>query len=153
MQAARPVLEDLAKAGYPVTWIINLSQYGKYQKAIPILLQWLPKTQDVNVKAAIVAALQVRWLPKSAASVILDEYLKTENERVKFTLGTCLGYLANPEIIDDLLAIAVDKRNGTSRKPLVAGLGKVKPKKVVEALMSLLEDPQVKGHAVQAWAN
>jgi DNA-binding transcriptional regulator/RsmH inhibitor MraZ len=131
MQAARPVLEDLAKAGYPVTWIINLSQYGKYQKAIPILLQWLPKTQDVNVKAAIAGALQVRWLPKSAASVILDEYLKTENEneRVKFTLGTCLGYLANPEIIDDLLAIAVDKRNGTSRKPLVAGLGKVKQKR------------------------
>jgi len=149
--AARPVMDELAKIGYPVTWITNISQYGKYEKAIPILLEWLQKSENFDVRAATAVALCVAWLPKSAAGVILTQFLaEKEDNRLKFTLGDCLGQLASPAIADSLIEIVLDKRHGKSRTMIVNRLGKIKGQKTVDALLSLLKDNDLPGQAIVA---
>jgi hypothetical protein len=151
--AAQPVLDELAEVGYPVTWITNLSQYGTYEKAIPVLLEWLQKSENFDVRAAIAAALNVAWLPKSAARLIVPQFLEEkEDNRLKFSLGGCLGYLASPAITDSLIGIVLDKRHGNSRTMIVNRLGKIKDEKTADALLSLLKDNDLPGQAIVALA-
>ena len=50
-QASMPVLVDLAKAGYQVEWIEDLfNKRINYKDAVPILLLWLPKIENLDVK-------------------------------------------------------------------------------------------------------
>jgi HEAT repeat protein len=69
---------------------------------------------------------------------------------LRWTVGNALDVLADDSVFDELAALARDRRYGKARQMIVLGLGKSKRPEVVEVLLSLVDDPDVDGHAVKA---
>jgi hypothetical protein len=59
------LMDDLEAAGYPrdsaFAYFVNSPAEERYDDAIPILIDWLPRIDDEWVRDAIVRALTVPW--------------------------------------------------------------------------------------------
>jgi hypothetical protein len=149
---AAPVVGELRAAGFAIEGIADLfNRRLNYQKAIPILLAWLPKVTNPNVKEDIIRALSVKWAKRTvAAALLLVEFERADDASLRWAIGNALEVLATVEIADDLIRLATDRRYGRARQMVVLGLGKLKDARVVGALIDLLADEDVVGHAVIA---
>ena len=92
-----PILEELGEAGLHVEWISDLyARRLQYKEAIPILLRWLPRTVNNDVKEAIVRALSVPWAKPDAATALVREFRNLppgEAPGLPWALGNALaGY-------------------------------------------------------------
>lgn len=66
----------------------------------------------------------------------------------KWTIGWALGCLANPDLYDEMLEVAQDKRHGAARRMLVEEMHRFKDPRVVDVLIGLLGDPEIRGGAI-----
>src|SRR5438874_12065859 len=74
---AQEVIDELQESGYCVDSLDVLRRSGtRYETAVPILLKWLPKINDLRVKEAIVRALSVPWARPLAAEPLISEFRK-----------------------------------------------------------------------------
>ena len=153
-QASMPVLEDLAKAGYQVEWIEDLfNKRINYKDAIPILLPWLPKIENLDVKEAIVRALSVPWARPIAAPVLVDEFHKLENESntgIKWAIANALSVVADDSVFESIVSLVRDPRHGQAREMLAVALGNMKDPRAQDVLIDLLDDDELAGHAIIA---
>jgi len=154
-RAAAGVLEDLKRKGFDVQSVGELRLRprlggGEYRDAIPVLLQWLPKVTDRNVKEDILRTLSVDWAGQAVASVLLREFQLCEDEHLRWVSGNGLGATADESMLPDLLRLARDGRYGPSRTMIVLALGRFKARAVVAALMDLLDDRDVAMFAIMA---
>ena len=152
---AAPVVEALRSAGFTVESIADLfNKKLSYRDAIPILLDWLPKISNSDVKESIVRALSVKWARHTSASrLLLDEFEQADDPTgsgLRWAIGNALEVLASNEIADSMIALATNRAYGTAREMIVAGLGKLKDPRVTDVLVNLLDDDEVVGHAVIA---
>ncbi len=154
---AAPVLADLAEAGYPVELISDLQQAGvRYPGAIPTLVHWLPRIADRKVKESIVRALSVPWAKPLATPVLIEAFRAlpqtddSEGTGLRWAIGNALEVLADKGVLDDLIAIALDRRYGLARQMVVLGLARPRDARVIPMLISLLGDEDVQGHAALA---
>ena len=155
--AAAPVLDDLARAGYPVALISDLRQARvRYPGAIPTLVHWLPRIEDRRVRESIVRALSVPWAKPLATPALIDlfrtlpESDDPEGTGLRWAIGNALEVLADKSVLDELIEIAEDCRYGRARQMLVLGLARPRDSRVIGVLVTLLEDPEVAGHAAMA---
>ena len=92
--------------------------FGEHQcpipSALPILLEHLQRPYPAAVREGIARALAVR--KASFAWGVLTHLYRSEQEvRVKDGLAVAICAVANAEVIDDLIALARDTRQGPSR--------------------------------------
>ena len=149
---AGPVLIDLAAVGYPVDRIADLpSFYRRYPEAVPVLLDWLGRTDMAGIKEDIVRALTARWIGPDVGARLVDEFRKAPAEgTLRWAVGNALCETARQDVLDDLMDIAKDREYGRSRQMVVNGLGRFKRDEVEVVLIGLLDDDDVVGHAVYA---
>lgn len=153
---SKPVVDELRAYGFDVEYIEDLfNKRFHYEIAIPILLRWLPRAEDLGVKEAVVRALTVKWARPTATPALLKEYRETAHGGVgvhslKWAIGNALEVLATEQDLDDLVEFATDKAHGRSRQMIVLALGKMWDPGAVDVLIGLLDDPDVTGHAVSA---
>lgn len=151
-EIAAPIIEDLQAEGYHVDSLDVLRQSGaRYTNAIPILLKWLPKIADVNVKESIVRTLSVPWAKPKAAAPLISEFRGAPDSSVcglKWAIGNALEIVADNSVFDDLIELVKDKRHGTARQMLAVALGHMKDPRAVDVLIELLDDEQIAGHAI-----
>ena len=124
-----------------------------YAAAIPILLRWLPKTDNLDVKQDIVRCLSVSYAKPTAARPLIDEFRRTEDERatgLRWTIGNALEVVADDAVLDDMIELARNRRYGRAREMLVVGLGNMSEPRVLPVLLGLLNDDEVSGHAIMA---
>jgi HEAT repeat protein len=149
---AAPIIEGLQDAGYHVDSLDVLCQSGaRYASAIPILIKWLPKISDANVKESIVRALSVPWAKPTAAKPLIQEFRNapdTANSGLKWAIGNALSIVADDSVLSDLCELLRDKSHGGSREMLAVALGNMKDPVVVDSLIELLNDEEVAGHAL-----
>jgi HEAT repeat protein len=152
---AAPIVQELRDAAFAVESISDL--YNKklsYERAIPILVAWLPCSTSPIVKEEIVRALSVKWARNTPASkALVDEFERAEGptaDGLRWAIGNSLEVLANDEIADEMIEVATDRRYGKAREMVVVGLGKLKDARVTDVLLKLLDDDEVVGHAVMA---
>jgi HEAT repeat protein len=86
---------------------------------------------------------------------LLDEFRRLDGEppsgeQLRFTIGDSLERIADESVFDEVIAIALDTKHGASRGLVVAALGNMRRARApaVATLMTLLEDPEVRGYAV-----
>jgi HEAT repeat protein len=150
-EAVAPVLQALAEAGFPVPEVMALSRtYSDYRPAIPVLLHWLTLTSHPRVKESIVRALSVHWSKSLAVAPRIDEFGQAKGACYKWAVGNALEVLAGDDVFRELVELACDHQHGKAREMVVMGLGKMKNPEVVDALIGLLRDEQVAGHALCA---
>ncbi|WP_428267206.1 HEAT repeat domain-containing protein [Haliangium sp.] len=151
-RAARGLLDELAAAGFEVEAVADLRGRGRYPRAIPILVRWLPRVDDAGVKEDIIRTLSVPWA-RGATPLLLTEFEKAEDcsgTGLRWAIANALEVLASDEIADELIRLAATPEYGAARQMLVVSLGKLSVEGVDEVLIGLLSDDVVVGHAVMA---
>lgn len=152
-EASKPVLDDLSQVGLDVDWIEDL--YNKrldYQRAIPILLRWLPRVENPSVKEAIVRALSVPWARRTEAPVLLvEEFRRAKSDfGLNWAIGNALSVVADDNVLSDIVGLIRDKTYGKAREMLVVALGNMKSPDVKYTLIELLDDEDLVGYAIMA---
>jgi hypothetical protein len=153
-EASAPVLADLAEAGFNLEWISDLySQKLNYKGVIPILLEWLPRIENLDVKEDIVRALSVPWAKSVAAPLLVSEFNKLEDESntgIKWAIANALSVVADDRVFTEIVSIVNDRRHGKAREMLAISLGNMKDPRAQDVLIGLLGDEVVVGHAIMA---
>jgi hypothetical protein len=126
-----------------------------YGRAVPVLVEWLPRVHDPVVKEIVIRSLTGRKEAKGAGGrALVEEFrrLPSSDEwlSAKWAIGDALATLADASLADDLLELVGDKRHGSARERLCDALARTKDSRAPDALIALLDDPEVAGHAISA---
>lgn len=129
-----------------------------YRAAIPLLCEWLEKTDDAIPKAArekfregVVRSLTVKEARGVAGPVLLREFHRPNvSSEYRWAVGNALEVVAGNGEFQGLVDIARDTRFGADRQMVVLALGRVKRPEAVDVLIPLLVDDDVAGHAAKA---
>jgi HEAT repeat protein len=151
-RTAAPLIAELAELGFEVSSVSELPEtYASYERAIPVLVKWLPAVSDTALKETIVRALSVPFA-KRATALLAQELRKAAPDQasLKWTIANALEVLADDDIFEDVAELVQEKHHGKAREMLALALGKMSNPHAVEVLIELLGDEQVAGHAVMA---
>jgi len=124
-----------------------------YKGAIPILLYWLTRIDNLAVKEEIVRALSVPWAKPTAAPELITAFLQDSADSIfsyKWAIGNALSVVADDSVFDDIVRLVRDKEHGRAREMVAVALGNMKNPQAVDVLIDLLQDEEVAGHALIA---
>jgi hypothetical protein len=152
---AHELLTALGRAGYAVRSVGELLLSSQpYRSAIPILIDWLGKTDDLAVKGDIVQTLSVPWAKPEVVQPLVDEFRRCNDENVRWAVSSGLVTLADDSLFEVIADLARDRSFGRGRLLVVLALGKMKKTpQAVDVLLSQLEDRDVAIAAIEALGN
>jgi hypothetical protein len=143
IRAAAPVEADLRKAGVHVSSVNDLiyCRLRDVPAAIPVLLRWLPKMENLDIKDCIIRALTDKAARPLAAPALIEEFRKNISDLdVKWAIGNALSVVSDDLVFEDLVELLRDKRHGAAREGLALALLNVKrPENRARAEEALLE--------------
>jgi len=152
-----PILAELAESGLFVRSLADLRTSGiKYRAVIPVLLHWLGVVENPRAKGEIVRALSVPWAKPAATKPLIDQFRLISKSVdptglcLRWAIGNALHAVFDDAWFDELANLSTDRHFGRAREMVVLGLGKLKRPEAVDVLLSLVDDPDVDGHAVKA---
>lgn len=150
--AAAPVVRALKKAGFNVAAPGELRDWRiTYPSAVPILLEWLPRLEQVNVREDIVRTLSVPWARPLAAPAMVEEFRREPStDGLRWAVGNALSIIADDSVFEGVAQIASDVQYGRAREMVALALGNMRDPRAVDTLRRLLNDDDVAGHAVIA---
>lgn len=151
---ATPLAEELRRAGFAVDFPDDLYGQGvDYQAAIPVLIDWLPRMENLDVKCGIVRALSVEWARPAAALPLVQEYRRALNmnsiqhDMLRADIANALDVVADPSVAEELMSFVTDKRSSDeARSMLLRALGNAKSATAARFVADRLADetdPQV----------
>ena len=145
-----PIVKELIQIGFNSDDIMELKKYN-YKAAIPILLKWLPRVKNRELRHFIIRSLAVSWAKPIAAKPLIEEFKKEDPLDKKnrlWEIGNSLEVVVDDSVYDDIVKLVTDKRYGDGREMLAMAMGKMKNPKAVDVLIGLLDDNDVAGHAI-----
>jgi len=149
--AAKDVVNELRQMCFRISYVGQLYHGNMcYEVAIPVLMKWLPKIDNIRVKEDIVRALTVKWAKPQAGPLLVDEYDKAMDSLLRWAIGNALSVVADDGVCDDLMRLAKDIGAGIDRQMIVVALGNMKNPAAVDVLIKCLKDENVSGHALMA---
>ncbi|WP_432015298.1 HEAT repeat domain-containing protein [Streptomyces cucumeris] len=164
-ESAVGLLGDLAESGFPVASVGELREWPiKYQAAVPVLVDWLPRVSYLPLVEDIVRTLSVPFAKKQALPTLLKFFRippsvedpmrpassEPGEEHLRWVVGNALGVFAAPAIADELIELALSREFGGARGQIVLSLPRVKDDRVPGVLVSLLDDPTVAPSVIEA---
>jgi len=154
--AAAGALRELAAAqGLHVHKIGELRRYGaRCEPLLGALLNELATTTSRELVEELANVLAAPWARDAAFEPLVERFRTTPNSppTTKAALAHALELLADDRFAPSFVELASDRRHGNARALLVLALGRIDGDGVLEALVDLLPDPGVGGHAVTALA-
>jgi hypothetical protein len=151
-RAAAPVVSELIQTGFQIEGISDLfNKRYNYRYAIPILMKWLPRVENIYIKEEIVRALSVKWAKPDAGPLLVDEFRKADDATsgaLKWAIANALSVVADESVMDDILELVQDRRHGSARQMLAIALGNIGDKRAEDMLIDMLDDEEVAGHAI-----
>jgi len=142
-QAEAPLLNDLRAAGYIVDSVWQLvNTAASYSSALPLLLEHLQREYPVPVREGIARALAVPQA-RFAWDTLINLYRAERDPRAKGGLAVALGVIADDELIDDVIALALDSQHGETRAFLLGALERSTDPKASTTLMQLRSDAEL----------
>jgi hypothetical protein len=152
-EAAAPILSDLASVGILTddVWKVR-AEKKESAKAIPILLDHLQRSYPSEIRAGIAQRLAVRATRKIGWKILVDEYRKTDinDDHVKQSIASALAGASDDSVIDDLIALAKDRSQGSSRILLLRGIRRSRRPEAKEAIEELANDPDL-ATEIKSW--
>jgi HEAT repeat protein len=154
---SKPLREELAAAGFEVSSVAELyNSQMNYEKAIPLLLRWLPKIENPDIKESVVRALTVDWARPQAAPILIEEFRRVTDPSgtgLRWAIGNALATVADDSVFGEVAELAEDRRWGKAREMVTVALGNMRDPRAVPVLQRLLADEEVAGHALIALGN
>jgi hypothetical protein len=122
-----------------------------FEAAAPVLVDWLPRVKTALVKERIVRSLTgEKTATPLALEPLVAEFRRADDHGLKWAIGNALATLADDSIADELVELARDRRHGGSREMLMDALARTKDERALDALVDLVDDDDVAGHAISA---
>jgi HEAT repeat protein len=88
------------------------------------------------------------------ARVLVDEFRRLPNtdewQSAKWAIADALATLADASLAGDLLELLRDRRHGRARQRLCDALARTKDERAPDALIALLDEPDLAGHSISA---
>ena len=147
-----PLLLELRSVGLEIQALSDLvNTSAKYDAAIPILLRHLLLPYSDSMREFIARSLAVPEA-RQAWPTLIAEYRKASmgvgdngfRLGAKDGLACALSAAATEAMMEELVALAKDRTNGSSRLLLLSALKKSKSSIVKQALEELASDPDLK---------
>ena len=136
------LLAELRVIGWDVNSVWDLVNTSKpYPEAIPVLLSHLEKPYSDRTREGIARALAVPDASGAWTTLRAEYESAPSNSGVKHGLAAALAATSNENVIDELVEIAKDRGNGSSRLLLLRGLRKSRSQVARETLAELKDDP------------
>jgi hypothetical protein len=139
----RPIVDRLRAAGLDVGSLDDLVE--PYDAAIPIILDELESGEvrhpllRITLAALLgVTAVRPYW------SRLVTLYTQTSSTFLKDQLAATIGRAAGPRQLDDVIALAQDRRQGGSRVMLIGAIRRSRRQDKGEVLGSLWQDPALR---------
>ena len=114
-------LKDLEKIGYKLFTI--------YKKVVPIVLKYLSKIEDENIKTHLAYFLAVKNY-KEASEKLIKEFYNAKTNEYKIALSKALSTIYNKDILNELLEIAKNKEYKDVNFPIIFTLRKYRDRRV-----------------------
>ncbi|WP_402467644.1 hypothetical protein [Isoptericola aurantiacus] len=144
-RAQKPLLEDLAEVGYPISdvWDDLVPRSESYPEAIPVLVSHLvSRAYPSRVMEGIARALAV---PESKPyfSQILDVFKDSHTKDVRDGTAAALRVLADSNTVPDLIRIIEDPAYGQDRLMFLDAAYKYGGAYGKRLVRSLIKDPEL----------
>jgi hypothetical protein len=148
------MLDELRETG------VNTEEFGVFrraggqpldERAVPVLLAWLPRVEDSRAREAIARSLtgEAKAGQLGAGRVLVAEFPRPENDfAAKWALGNALASLADASVADDLIALLREQEHGRAREMLCEALSRTRDPRAPAVLVELIDDDDVAGHAI-----
>lgn len=143
------LLKDLKTVGINVSTVWNLvNTKARYPKAIPVLIKHLAMPYPEKIKEGIIRALSVRESKGKAGRPLIEEFYKipVENSSLRWVIGNAMISAIDKDLVPDVIAIAKNKENGSSRDRFVFALGKMREE---QTIIDLLDDEEMVVYAIE----
>lgn len=158
IKESAPLIGELREMGYDICTVADLFNLKlEYSSAIPVLVEWLPRMENLDVKTDIIRALAaVAQSDLNLAPIFIEEFRKlppevdTEGSGIRWALANGIKVAATNTEYEDIVQLLEDRSNGYSRQMLTLSLANMKDPRVADELLNLLDDDLVCGHAVMA---
>ncbi len=149
---AAPILEAVAAAaGVEVASLVELRERSG-PEVVRVLLDWLPRVENLDVKQDLVGALAVSWARPAAAAPLIAEFEAIseggEGDGLRWSIADALASVVDSSVVEDLIRLVRDRSSRKARQMLAVALGNVDDGSAVPVLVELLDDEEVAGHAV-----
>jgi hypothetical protein len=143
-QAEAPLVQALAEVGLDVksVWDLVNRATRHYPEAVPLLLGHLQRPYPDAIREGIARALTVAEA-RPHWSTLTRLYQEEHGRQTKDGLAVAIAGIATDEVIEDVIALARDKKHGTSRGLLLFALERSKNPRALQALMELGTDPEL----------
>ena len=136
-EAEAPLVAELRAAGFRVESAWDLVNTARpYPEALPILVEHLQKPYPARVREGIARALAVPQA-KFAWDVFASLYRDEESGDAKDGLAVALAAAADDDVLEDVIALLRESRNGPSRVLLLSVLEESPDPRTRAALMEL----------------
>ena len=123
-------LQDLEKIDYKFFTIYELVLITeKDKKVVPIVLKYLSKIEDENIKTHLAYFLAVKNYKEASEKLIKELYNAKTNE-YRIALLKALSTIYNKDVLSELLEIAKNKEYKDVNFPIISTLNKYKNKRV-----------------------
>ena len=144
--AAAPLKAELATVGFPVegfgsTWFNFRPEHKVF---IPILIKWLPRIENQNVRETIVRLLTDRMARPVAANPLIDEFKRVRGSETwvpyyKATVAAGIAVVADESSFDALVSLVSDPRHGWARGWLLPVFWRMHDPRTDDTLLKVLE--------------
>ena len=123
-------LKDLEKIGYKFFTIYELVLITeKDKKIVPIILKYLSKIEDENIKTHLAYFLAVKNY-KEASEKLIKEFYNAKTNEYRIALSKALSTIYNKDVLSELLEIAKNKEYKDVNFPIIFTLRKYRDKRV-----------------------
>lgn len=147
--------EELREAGFDFE--IGTQAIGfmpKHKKEIlPIAIRYYQlarEQQRYNEQNHFMNFFGFRGFDEVIPQLLVDYYSEETPNLTRWFISDCLYRIRSRNFINEYLDIVSNKNYGQNRKMIVLLLGKLKVERVVPVLIDLLEDEEVRLHAIAA---
>lgn len=144
------IITGLRKRGYSINSINDLMRLSsKERELIPFLSGLLEQFTDENDKEFIVRCLGVKGF-QEIISKLLEEFKTAKGNSYRWAIANSINIIHDMTIEQELITLSENKKYGAGRQMLVLSLGCYKTDSSIKCLRGLLQDEEVRGHALRA---
>ena len=123
-------LKDLEKIGYKLFTIYELVLITeKDKKIVPVILKYLSKIEDENIKTHLAYFLAVKNY-KEASEKLIKEFYNAKTNEYRIALSKALSTIYNKDVLSELLEIAKNNEYKDVNFPIIFTLRKYRDKRV-----------------------
>ena len=88
-------------------------------RAMPVLLEWLPRVSNERVREAMVRHLALKTGDSQPADTLIQECRRPGSANYKWVVASSLAYTCTRQHFPAITELAADTSQGTARQPLI----------------------------------